>query len=386
MNTPFPQRRIRIRLEGHADPSPVMVFNSEERPPSPEIVTDGEIVLRRSTTVVIHPLVHGYWSLYLDSNLVPATLQIPRIREKGPHGWWHRVHGLTATPGRKAVGIRIGVIDEALEVQREGSCVRHVTNLGGLGWGHGSRDRAFTPQKDHALAICCLLAARPAQGAAGFEGVASGADVFFAAAGSDETEALDPTRLANAIESLAADQGCHLITISAGDCPRPTPEIEYAVRQAREVGTLCLFAAGNQGGRPLFPARYNTCLAVAACGQLGTAPEGTTLWAAEATASELGPDGLYLWSQSARGVEVELLAAGVGTFWCVDGAVAGVAVGTSYAAPVATGVLAEQLAQDDDYLRLPADESRVEAALNILRAHCRRGGFLDAASYGIPIA
>jgi hypothetical protein len=172
----------------------------------------------------------------------------------------------------------------------------------------------------------------------GVAGVAPGADVYFAAAGEDGSPRLDPTRLANAIDMLAEEYECHLITVSAGDSPKPTEEIRFSVQAARERGCLCLFAAGNQGGQPLYPARYPECLAVGACGRRGMAPEGTYLRRVEHEAEAAGEDGLFLWRGSARGEQVELLAAGVGVLWCINGRVASAAWGTSYASPVAPAV------------------------------------------------
>jgi subtilisin len=220
----------------------------------------------------------------------------------------------------------------------------------------------------------------------GVAGVAPGADVYFAAAGEDDSPSLDPTRLANSIDMLVEEYECHLITVSAGDSKQPTDEIRFSVQAARKRGCLCLFAAGNQGGEPFYPARYSEVLAVGACGRSGTTPEGSYLNVYEQMPGILGEDGLFLWRDSAYGEHVELLAAGVGTLWCINGRVAFAACGTSYASPVATGVLAVLLSSNEEYLGLGPTSKRTEMALYSLRASCLPLGLTGAAVYGLPVA
>lgn len=378
---------MRFRLEGRDEPASVVasVYKARTRRWSdPVTLPSGELALDSASAVIAHPTTPGFWSLFIEDSRKWAAPEFPQVRERGPHGWWHRVHGVATTSARGA-GIRIGVIDEALSRQTSTSCIQHIQNLGGVGWSSGT-ERAFSPRADHGHAVCCLLGARPREGTAGFQGIAYASDIVFMAAGMESAAALDPTRLANAIEALAQDQRCHLITVSAGDDPEPTPEIDHAVSSAREAGALCLFAAGNQGGEPMYPARYDSCLAVAACGQLGTAPERTTAWASEQQAGPIAEDGLFLWTGSARGPKVELIAAGVATFWCPDSNRLRPAIGTSYAAPVAAGVLAAELARNADYLQLPADNRRSQFALSILKKSCKSNGLTGIVAYGLPSA
>lgn len=374
---------VTFRLEGGGKPSRVFARTVGEDGVAREPEIDEELRVSRPTTVVAWALDPGYWTVARKVT-ADVAIEFPRIASPGRHGWWHGLHGVAASrsTGR---GIRIGVIDEALERQGESSCIRHVNNLAGSAWSSGSPARAVTPIVVHSLAVCSLLASRP-RDALGVAGVAPGADVYFAAAGEDDSPQLDPTRLANSIDLLAEEHGCHLITVSAGDSRQPTDEILFSVRAARERGCLCLFAAGNQGGEPLYPARYAESLAVGACGRHGVAPEGTYLDAVARNADAGGDDRLFLWRNSARGQQVELLAAGVGTLWCINGRVAFATCGTSYAAPVAAGVLAVILSTDEEYTACPPGPRRSALALGALAANSRSLGFDGLASYGVPIA
>ena len=150
--------------------------------------------------------------------------------------------------------------------------------------------------------VCSVLTARRTSANA-FEGIAPDATVLFCAAGVDDKAELDPTRLANSIYVLAEDQGCDIITISAGDSDQDLPEILGAIEDATDLGVLCFAAAGNRGGAPLCPAQYADCIAVGAVGKCELAPPGT--WdAREAKRCFRRTEELFFWNSSARGPAV----------------------------------------------------------------------------------
>jgi hypothetical protein len=209
---------------------------------------------------------------------------------------------------------------------------------------------------------------------------------LFAAAGEEDSAMLSPTRLANAIEALAEEYGCHLISVSAGDSSNRMPEVQHAMQTARAAGSLCIFAAGNLGGAPLYPALYDECLAVAACGRRQLAPAGTVHLGVEKTGEAVeGQPDIFLWRASARGRGVDLLCAGVGTFWCLEGKTARATCGTSYAAPVAAGVAAILLSHNRPYLAAPRGDARCRLALQILSGACVPVGE-GVAALGLPVA
>jgi hypothetical protein len=319
----------------------------------------------------------GYWPLAFRAPKKEISGVVPRL-PAGPIGWWHRLHGIDGKEGLRGKGIRIGVIDEALPRQERTSPLGHIDNIGGVKW-EGDQERAFTPLKmahplivDHAVGVCSLLAARPeyaleGHAASPFEGMAPWADVFFCAAGSANSVKINPGRLANAIDHLSGELGCHIITFSTGDLNKNNTGIGDSIWQAAERGTLCFAAAGNRGGRPHYPARHEDCLSVGAVGDERVAPQST--WDAdEARRSSKTKSGdLFYWHGSARGRGVKFVGAGVSVFFTDPQGRSMSAIGTSYAAPIVAGTAAVILSKDEYFLGLKRDRARVRYALGKLQ-------------------
>jgi subtilisin family serine protease len=305
----------------------------------------------------------GYWSLTFERPRHSIGGIIPKL-PVGPKGWWHDIHGVRARPGKRGAGIKIGVIDESLPIQRENSPLSHIENLGAAGW-NCTTNRAFESLgSDHGTVVCSVLAARHTR-ATGFEGIAPDATVLFCAAGVDDKAALDPTRLANSIYVLAEDHDCDIITISAGDSNQDLPEILGAIEDATDLGVLCFAAAGNQGGAPLCPALYDDCIAVGALGKLEMAPPGT--WdAREAKRCFRTADELFFWNSSARGPAVRYLGAGVSVIYTEPAGGSFAVTGTSFAAPIVAGTAALILSKDEQFQLLKKNRKRVEYALGKL--------------------
>lgn len=300
---------------------------------------------------------------FTNRTLTVDFFALPRT---GPLGWWHSLHRVGNVAHEPK--IRIGVVDEALAKQSTTSCIAHVSNDGGAAWGGGNAQRAFQPMTDHGQAVCSLLTSR-ARTSDGFAGIVPGAKVFFAAAGSDSSSKLSMRRLRDALDYLATARGCDIITVSAGDHEGPLAGIEAIVEALADRGVLCFFAAGNSRV-PYYPAKYQSCLAVAALGRHGIAPRGTVMdFRSSAESEALANNSAdYLWAQSARGPEVDFCAAGVGVIWNRLGKGEREAAGTSFASPVAAGVAAVILSKDATFLDSPRDRSRYNLALRLLQS------------------
>lgn len=180
------------------------------------------------------------------------------------------------------------------------------------------------------------------------------------------------SRVAHCIDLLSSKYECDLITISSGDHENPLDDLLSDVQDARDQGSLCIFAAGNTG-RTYYPAAYPECIAVAAIGRYHTAPPGSDISArAQSEAESFAGDDVFLWRGSARGPLIELEAAGVGPIWNRLGKAQACVTGTSYSAPLAAGCLAAILSNDDAYSGLPRDASRTAYAETVMKRHSTR--------------
>ena len=145
-----------------------------------------------------------------------------------------------------------------------------------------------------------------------------------------------------------------------------------AIQDALQRGTLCVCAAGNDGGAVAFPAAFPEVVAVSAVGLKGTAPTGSL----SATRLPTDPDkhgagDLFLAEFSNFGNQVDCAAPGVGIISTVPerfDQVQPYAVmdGTSMASPAACGALAALLASSPGYQALTGS-ARAEAARTMLR-------------------
>jgi subtilisin len=222
--------------------------------------------------------------------------------------------------------------------------------------------------------------------------MAPGAEVVFAAAGADDSERLPSARVANAIDHLAQRIGCDFISVSAGDCPEPLPEIEAAVQDAWDAGTVCFFASGNlcPDTEILYPARYPECLSVAALGVRGFAPEGTEEHLHDIGSKRDVVEGLYWWRHSSVIDLADFLAAGSNVIWTADHRASGAVNGTSFACPIAVGAAAGLCARDPGYLALGRTAARSRHALELARQQAlpvkplsAAGGRPAGVNYGI---
>lgn len=327
----------------------------------------------------IDPLVPGFWRCLLNDVAEKTYVNCPPITTHGPLGWWHNVHGVNVVDSRRGSGLRIGVIDESLPPDVS---LRHVERLG---WIHRSKvyedNQSFT---SHGLAVCGLLTAR-IDGTDGFEGMAPGAEVIFVSARSQGyTRKIHPQSVAAGIRLLALERRCDIISVSAGDCETPRENIKEAVEDALDAGCICMFAAGNRSGPLQYPAKYKGVVAVTALGRIGLGPNGSMTRFHEMNSCAWRAGDLYAW-ECASGEGVGCIAAGVGLIMNNDGRSYTDVSGTSFATPVAAGVLAAALAADKTYLNLQG-HARAMYAMRKLRRICASDVFPPRFSgAGVPI-
>ncbi|MBY5399463.1 S8/S53 family peptidase [Rhizobium leguminosarum] len=318
--------------------------------------------------VFLDPAEYGYKSSRIERLNERNTILLKPLEKSGPLGWWHQLHGVQATDGGS--GVRIGIIDDYIDddfARQNGVIVIDPAVIGVAPevYGNGARS-------DHAAKVVSLIASKDTSGG-GFVGTAPGAETFFLSARNwmehHDHVALDPVLIAGAIEHLAEQCKCDLITISAGDPDRLFPEVLDAISYAQSLGTVCFFGSGNDG-RPVYPASYEECLGVAAMGRYGTVHSDEAGWYDQEFLAYPIDDDYFCWSGSGIGRGIELLAAGVNLTWTKDGEPAGRITGTSFASPVAAGVSAVLLSSSREAWQSFGGMEKWNKVVEILLGNC----------------
>jgi subtilisin len=283
-------------------------------------------------------------------------------------------------------GIKVGVIDTGCGPNR---ALAHVKTVGAFIDGLRSRDAADV--EAHGSHTAGIIGAR-AVGSRDYAGIAPGVELF-AARVFPKGEGASQANIADAIDVLSREAKCDLLNLSLGSTAR-SEITEDAIRDALERGTLCICAAGNNGGPINYPAAYQECVAVSAIGLAGWGPP-FSLSGAERLPDKrefYGDINYYLANFSSIGAGLACAAPGVGIISTVpdpSGTTAPYAVmdGTSMASPAACGTLAVIISRDATYRSLPRDITRSQAARALLTRNCQPIGLVsEYEGRGIPIA
>jgi hypothetical protein len=309
----------------------------------------------------------GYWSAYGAVPTDDTTIELlcPPIDCNGALGWWHECLAISTSDITRGQNIRVGVIDFHVDPAR---VAPNVTLL------PSPAPPAKIGQVLHGEHVLSLMSAHSGEHA--FEGVAPGASYFFAGAASqvEEDAMLSVPYVYEQIDALTSEHDVHLINLSAGMADDPSGLLAEAIELAYERGTLCMVAAGNTGPAVVYPARLPRAVAVGAYGRHGVTPDNVqTSPLAQHRSASKSTDGSYMLDLYAFSPEINLVAPGIGVLPSAAGRLAE-QNGTSFAAPLATGVLASILAEDPIYLASKGTE-RSARALEVLRtqATCPSG-------------
>lgn len=177
-----------------------------------------------------------------------------------------------------------------------------------------------------------------------------------------------------AIEAAVAD-GCDLINLSLGTAT-PDEAVRDAIKEAFDLGTVCIAAAGNDGREDLlFPARWSEVISITALGQKGTYPTSSVETLAEATPYSTLDKKRFAALFTNVGPEVTAAAPGVGIVSTLPGGAYGTMSGTSMACPVACGMLAAALARKPEILALPRGPGRSVEIQRLFFTMCKPAGF-----------
>jgi subtilisin len=207
---------------------------------------------------------------------------------------------------------------------------------------------------------------------------------------SDPEQGANQGDIANAIDALSRGAAVDVINMSLGS--GQASQIEHdAIIDAYERGTVCVCAAGNDGGPVNWPARFPECIAVSAIGVAGWGPAGSlAATRMPLTADRFGRDGVFLANFSSFGPDLLCAGPGVGIvstvperfglrtpYLAMDG--------TSMASPWVTGALTVLLSLNPAFQSLPRDRARADTAKAILRRSCVDLGLpITLQGLGIP--
>jgi subtilisin family serine protease len=225
------------------------------------------------------------------------------------------------TPSQSGAGLRIGMIDRGVDAT-------HTVFRDSKVHLHGCGDR---PMPDpHGTAVASLIAGQAAQ----FHGAAPGAEIYAADVFCGAVRGGSVDLIADAFAWLVAEN-VPIINVSLVG-PR-NMMVEYVVKAVISRGHVVVAAVGNDGpaAPALFPASYDGVIGV------------TAVDAHQKVIIEAG-----------RGPQVDFAAPGADMAAAIPGQSFGSVRGTSFAAPIVTGLLASQLAG--------IGQSHAEAAITTL--------------------
>ncbi len=225
------------------------------------------------------------------------------------------------------LSLRIGMIDSQVDLSHPALRGAHI------------QSRSFAPEGSvlpafHGTAIASIIAAS----AADFHGLAPNAEVYAAAVFEEDAERGEIASTVSLVRALdwLISSGVDVVNISLAGPPNRL--LEAALKRAAERDVLVLAAAGNGGpvAKPMYPAAYDSVVAV--------------------TAVDAGGRVFRL---ANRGDYLDLSAPGVGMLHARAGGGYTASSGTSFAVPFAATVAARlrQLQPGEDVLKLLIDSA-----------------------------
>lgn len=171
------------------------------------------------------------------------------------------------------------------------------------------------------------------------------------------------------------DNDIDVINMSLGG-KKASQLIQQRLEACRENGILPIAAAGNNGGKVLFPAAFDEVLSVAAIGRFDAFPEDSSHHK-HIGDKPIQSNHYFAPKFTCRGPEIDVCAPGVAIVSTVPGNGYAAWDGTSMACPHVTGFAARLLQRQTNILNLPRNAIRSQTLLEEILKSCQ---FLD----GIP--
>jgi subtilisin family serine protease len=314
---------------------------------------------------------NNYWSLLIvnpvlssggavnEVTLKPLSMTFPGFPDAQLMSWGEQAMRLgQLDPRFTGAGAKVAVIDsgaanahpDLARITRGKDCT--VVPAADAGWendiqAHGSH---------------CSGVVAGSNDDAGIRGFAPAADVR-------ACRVLPGGRFSSLLDALdyCIEQQIDVVNMSLGTEAR-SEAVELKLAQAKDAGVACIVAAGNTGGRVLFPGTSPHVLTVAAVGKLTEFPPDST-HALRVPANGPIDKGYFSASFSCHGPEVDLCGPGVAIVSSVppDGFAAW--DGTSMAAPHVAGLAALVVAHHPDFTQnfQQRNSARVDRLFQILK-------------------
>lgn len=344
--------------------------------------SDGAYSLRKPDEVLLLEIVpiDGHWSRIARVISDGDTVQCSPIDDDLDRPWWQRVVGAGRIRERPAQGMRVGIIDQ---IFAPSDILSHVAFVDSEARRRHVLRNLYDAQISHGQRVSTILAAR---GPGAFCGIAHAAEILFA----DSTfmlgniideSAVDHAKVVDAVQRLSATHKADLINLSLG-FDEHLPDLEDAIEEAADFGTLCICAGGNYAQKPpVIPASFAATIGVGGVCFNKVAPGGTSVEQAAESARMRGALGIDFaeFGQAFHDVDtcsgpgIDIYAPSLGIvmrFW--NGIISELR-GTSYASPIVTGVLACALADDDNYRTLTGRARYTYARGRLQEVSCSLG-------------
>lgn len=272
-----------------------------------------------------------------------------------------RVKAYAPFNSKAGKGVKVGVLDTGCGPHDALMVAKGVSTV------FGDTDTDFTDTLGHGTHVAGVIAAR----SAAFSGIAPMATLNVYRVFPRSGKGASNFDIGNAIDMAVAD-GCDLLNLSlgGGDMDVVTDE---AIKAARAKGTICVIAAGNEGGPVANPGAHPLALCVSAMGFKTAIPKGSVQ--AEDLTTPLGKSSSYIAGFSNTGPEIDLTSTGCGIISTYPQNRFAVMDGTSMACPCATGAIAELLAKAPAVLNATRNADRSDQIVKLALAKAKDLGF-----------
>lgn len=348
-----------------------------------------DLDVTRYQTLFLQPLQDSVWRLRCDElDTLDPYIVLDHLPPPQPIDWYHRAMGFerieTDLTDRRHP-VRVGVVDAELGPVEE---LDHVERV---------RQQTTPDNLRHAELILRLLANRRSDRRLGL--VPWARVGHFAAVDARGTQR--PELVAEGVLRLT-DWGADIINLSLGwRVPRRPTErlIRTAIEYALDRGVTVVAAAGNRSSLKAddvpVPAAFDDVISVAGLGDFEA--DQRPAWSEAFQESDetrrctwlqhpvLGNVRVACMRKSLFHASVTCVAPGAGIVVDCGAELSVEVIGTSFAAPLVTGWLADRVSTDRVFWELPRDRHRSARAFEVLKAGCVSLSDLnEQVGYGLP--